>query len=66
MESLGTDERFNAFYDQVEAESIDLKNKWTLPRQRRPPKHIDQGADPYHPSNPKEYYKLQYYEVRIF
>ena len=54
---------FEYFYRTVVAESKDLTMPPTLPRQRRIPVRIDDGAPNHHFSTPEEHFREQYYEV---
>ena len=54
---------YNTFYDTVVLESKDLTADPVLPRQRRPPRRIDDGSAPYTFPNPKTFFKQMYNEA---
>lgn len=54
---------FEYFYCTVVEESKDLTMPPILPRQKRIPARIDDGAPNHHFSTPKEHFRKQYYEV---
>ena len=54
---------FDHFYRSVVEESKDLTMPPTLPRQKRIPVRIDDGAPNHHFSTPEEHFRKQYYEV---
>lgn len=54
---------FEYFYRTVVEESKDLTMPPTLPRQKRFPVRIDDGAPNHHFSTPEEHFRKQYYEV---
>lgn len=58
-----SDELFTAFYRDTVKEAEDLTQPPTLPRQRRIPRRIDDGASNHHFATPQEYYRKQYFEV---
>ena len=58
-----TESSFDYFYHSVAEESKDLIMPPTLPRQKRIPLRIDDGAPNHHFSTPKEHFRKQYYEV---
>ena len=57
------DEWFEMFYDTAVTEAERYSIVPTLPRYRRPPSRLDDGARPHVYSSPKEYFRRQYYEV---
>ena len=63
LERQRTEEAFSSFYKSVLFESHDLTEKPVLPRQRRPPKRIDNGAAPHSFSNPESLYRQYYFEA---
>ena len=54
---------YDTFYSQVVTESKDLTFDPVLPHQRRPPKRIDSGSASHVFSDPKSYFRKQYFEV---
>ena len=54
---------FDYFYRSVVEESKDLTMPPTLPRQKRIPIRINDGAPNHHFSTPEEHFRKQYYEV---
>ena len=56
---------YNTFYDTVVLESKDLTADPVLPRQRRPPRRIDDGSAPYTFPNPKTFFKQMYNEASL-
>jgi len=64
-ESQRTESKFDTFYSQVtnKTSSESLTNEPKLPRQRKLPKRLDQGANPHHYQTPKDRYCHFYYEA---
>ena len=58
-----TDTAFKDFYKGVVAASENLTDEPVLPRQRKLPRRIDDGASSHHPSTPSEMYRQKYFEV---
>ena len=58
-----TDNAFDSFYSSVVIDSKKVTAEPVLPRQRRPPKRIDDGTSPHTFSTPKDYFRKQYFEV---
>ena len=58
-----TDTAFEDFYKAVIAASENLTDEPVLPRQRKLPRRIDDGAPSHHPSTPSEMYRQKYFEV---
>ena len=58
-----SDELFTAFYRDTVKKAENLTQPPTLPRQRRIPRRIDDGASNHHFATPQEYYRKQYFEV---
>ncbi|CAM1307975.1 ZMYM1 (predicted) [Pycnogonum litorale] len=58
------DTAFDQFYDSAlkDAISNDVSEP-TVPHYKRPPHRIDEGSTPYRFSDPKEYYRVVYFEV---
>ena len=54
---------FNTFFQAVVAESDGLTSKPALPRQRRVPQRIDDGACNHTYQSVEEYFRQEYYEV---
>ena len=63
LEKQRTDDVYDTFYSQVVTESKDLTFDPVLPRQRRPPKRIDSGSASHVFSDPKSYFRKQYFEA---
>ena len=57
------DDAFDTFYTDVVAKASDLTEEPKLPRYRRPPRRLDDGATPHRFSSPKEHYRHLYFEV---
>ena len=58
------DGAFEVFYSRIVAESQMLTcSEPVLPRFRKAPKHLDDGAQPHHFATPKEHFRAQYFEV---
>lgn len=57
------EESFQLFYEQVLAESDGKTEKPKLPRYRKLPKKLDDGAPPHKFSTPEEYYRYEYFAV---
>ena len=58
-----TDNAFDSFYSSVVINSKMVTAEPVLPRQRRPPKRINDGTSPHTFSTPKDYFPKQYFEV---
>ena len=57
------DNSFEMFYSSVsQANEYNISDP-VLPRYRRPPKRIDDGAPSHHFTSAKEYFRVQYFEV---
>lgn len=61
---LRSDEEFDSFYDATLkiAEQLSI-NQPVLPRRRRCPSRLDDGAEPHQYSSPKEYHRRMYFEA---
>ena len=58
------DNSFEMFYSSVVSQANEYNiSDPVLPRYRRPPKRIDDGAPPHHFTSAKEYFRVQYFEV---
>ena len=58
------DNSFEMFYSSVVSEANEYNiSDPVLPRYRRPPKRIDDGAPPHCFTSAKEYFRVQYFEV---
>ena len=55
-----TDAVFVKFYDHVSSEAHDLTNEPVLPRKRKIPRRISDGAQCYQHETPKDYYRQKY------
>ena len=58
-----SDSAFDGFYQSVVNEASNYTQDPTLPRQKRIPRRLDDGASNHVYSSPKEYYQQQYYQV---
>ena len=58
-----SDSAFHTFYQSVVNEASDYTLSPVLPRQRKVPRRIDDGAPSHTFSSPEDYYRKQYYEV---
>ena len=54
---------FERFYANTEKEAKQYNIEPVLPRYRRPPRHLDDGASPHVDKTPQDYYRRQYFEV---
>ena len=63
LNSLRTEEKFNMFYDQVLQESATFTDEPTLPRTRKPPRRIDDGASPHVYRSPRDMHRHAYFEA---
>ena len=61
-----SNDAFDRFYDSTVIEAQNYTMVPVLPRYRRPPRRLDDGADPYAFTTPKDYYRRQYFEVLDF
>ena len=61
--SLWSETAFNTFYHDVLESSSGLTDEPVLPRYRRIPRRIDEGALPHHYMSPKDRYRQAYFEV---
>ena len=57
------DNAFDSFYSSVLTESKEVTAEPVLPRQRQPPKKIDNGTMAHTFNTPEDYYRKQYFEV---
>ena len=62
-QSLRTESKFDRFYDDVVELSTRLTDEPSLPRYRKRPKRVDEGAAPHCYQSPKERYRHIYFEV---
>ena len=63
LRKLRNEVEFDKFYDQVVWSSQDLTDEPVLPRKRKLPRRVNNGADPHHHTCPKDFYRQQYFEV---
>ena len=63
LRSLRSDEEYTKFYQKVVQSSQGLTDDPVLPRKRKAPRRIDEGADPHHPLNPENYHRQHYFEA---
>ena len=61
--SLRNEVRFNIFYDRVCQDCRDLTEEPQLPRHRKRPRRLDEGAGTHQYQDPKERYRHAYFEV---
>ena len=61
-----SDEAFSSFYSKVVAESKDLTGEPVLPRQRCPPRRLDDGAEPHLFRDPQSLFRVYYFEAIDF
>ena len=61
--SLRNEDKFNYFYDQVVADSHELTSEPSLPRKRKVPRKINDGASPHEYRSPRERHRHLYFEV---
>ena len=54
---------FKSFYSSVVEEARELTGEPMLPRQRRIPRRVDDGAPNHHFQSPEDFFRKQYYEV---
>ena len=55
--------KFDSFYSEVIHDSINLTAEPTLPRQRKRPRRLDDGASPHRYETPKDRHCHMYFEV---
>ena len=63
LKSLRTDAKYNAFYEEVIRTSEGLTSEPTIPRQRKLPKRLDDGANPHVYLTPKDRFRHKYFET---
>ena len=63
LQRLRTDCEFERFFKGVEAPASDLCEQPVLPRVRRPPRRVDDGAPQHVFASVKEYYRREYFEA---
>ena len=63
FKSLRNEAKFDQFYDQVVADSRELTAEPSLPRKRKAPRRIDDGASPHEYQSPRERHHHLYFEV---
>ena len=63
LQRLRSDENFSKFYQQVVQASQDLTDEPVLPRTRKIPRHINDGADPHQHHTPEDYHRQQYFQA---
>ena len=57
------DKAYDDFYSATVAQSQQYTDDPVLPRYRRPPKRLDGGAAPHNFTTPRDYFRVQYFEV---
>ena len=62
LESLRDDSNFSLFWEKEKIRTKQLAVP-EIPRKTRPPKRIDDGAQPYEPKTVEEYYRAIYFEA---
>lgn len=60
---MRTDESFSTFYERILRESDGLTDEQVLPRYRRIPRRLDDGASPHRFATPKDRYRHAYFEA---
>ena len=63
LQRLRTDDEFEKFFKLVKTEASGLCEEPVLPRIRRPPRQIDDGAPQHVFASVEEYYKREYFEA---
>ena len=63
LNRLRSDDSFKEFFALVVKEAEQYTEGPTLPRYRRPPKRLDQGAAPHHFSSAEDYYRSFYLQA---
>ena len=63
LQRLRSDSAFEHFYKGVVADAENLTDEPTLPRRKKVPRRLDEGADNHQYSSPKYYFRQQYFEV---
>ena len=63
LKSLRTDAKYNAFYEEVIRTSQGVTSEPTLPRQRKLPRRLDDGANPHVYLTPKDRFRHKYFET---
>ena len=63
LKSLRTDAKYNAFYEEVIHTSQGLTSEPTIPRQRKLPKRLDDGASPHAYLTLKDRFRHKYFET---
>lgn len=58
-----SDTAFASFYHVAVKEAKDFTSEPVLPRQRKPPRRIDQGLPNHQYLSPRDYFRQQYFEV---
>ena len=58
-----SDSAYDAFYQSTVKEAEAYTQEPTVPRQKRVPRRLDDGAEGHHYASPHDYFKQQYYEV---
>lgn len=63
LQKQRTDDSYDKFYDSVVVESSDLTDEPTLPRIRKLPRRLNDGAPDHQHQSPKDYYRQKYFEA---
>lgn len=63
MQRLRTNCEFGRFFENVKSQASDLCEHPVLPRIRRPPRRVDDGASPHVFPSVEEYYRREYFEA---
>ena len=63
LKSLRTDSKYDSFYEEVMRTSQGLTSEPTIPRQRKLPKRLDDGANPHVYLTPKDRFRHKYFET---
>ncbi len=57
------DSTFESFYSSTVEQAQQYTSEPALPRYRKPPKRLDDGSMPHKFTTPKDYFRVQYFEV---
>ena len=63
LSSMRNEAKFDSFYSEVIRESVDLTAEPTLPRQRKRPRRLDDGASSHTYEMPKDRHRHMYFEA---
>ena len=63
LKRLRSEDSYKQFYSLTVKEAEEYTGEPTLPRYRRPPKRLDEGAEPHRFTSPEEYFRSHYFYV---